>query len=169
MVLCARQTGRQILVFSITTAKEYREKVEADVVLLQSAIDNSSYAINAVTSTYHLHEWLWAHVLKSKCPTQVNGTAITKKADFVSWLDANCPYFGLIQLLTNGSKHAFPVSSGGRIAGYGAGPYGIGPYDMPYLLIDLGENSGRGRYLVASDVIDDAAEFMIKLAKSLGA
>ena len=157
------------MVFSITTAKEYREKVQADLVLLQSAIDNSSYAINAVTSTYHLHEWLWADVLKSKCPTQVNGAVITNKADFVSWLDTNCPHFALIQSLTNGSKHAFPVNSGGRIAGYGTGPYGIGPFDMPYLLIDLGAQSGSGRYLVASDVIDSAADFMIKLAKSLGA
>lgn len=157
------------MVFSITTAREYREKTESDLAALQSAIDNSSFAINAVTSAYHLHEWLWADVLKSRCPINIKGVTITNKADFVNWLDSNCPNFELIQLLTNGSKHAFPVHSGGKIAGYGEGPYGVGPYSAPYLLIDLGAQSGSDRYLVASQVIVCAAEFMIKLAKSWGA
>lgn len=157
------------MVFAITTAKEYREKTEADLAALRSAIDNSSHAINAVTSAYHLHEWLWADVLKSRCPTKIEGVTINKKADFISWLDKNCPHFQLIQSLTNGSKHAYPVHSGGRIAGYGKGPYGIGPFDAPYLLIDLGAENNSGPYLVASDVIEAASEFMIRLSKNLGA
>lgn len=108
---------------------------------------------------------------KPKCPTSVDGVLLTKKKDFVDFLDQNCPHFELVQGLTNGSKHAFPVHSGGEVEGYGNGPFGIGPFGAPYLLIDLGAGAGTGmdRYLVASSVIEGAARYMIDLSKRLGA
>ncbi|GEP06471.1 hypothetical protein [Methylobacterium oxalidis] len=156
--------------FAITNAKEYREKVEEDLADLLAAISNPSRAINAVTSTYHLHEWLWVHVLNPMNPPRVYGTVLRKREAFRDWLDANCPRFPLITELANGSKHALPVHPGEKIKGYGQGPFGIGPFGVPYLLIDLGEPlTGTDRYLVASEVIREAAEFMIALAKRLGA
>ena len=122
------------MVFAIATAKEYREKVESDLAALKSAIDNSSFAINAVTSTYHLHEWLWANILKPQSPTKVDGVLLNEKKDFVAFLEAYCPHFRLVQELTNGSKHAYPVHSGSKVGGFGMGPFGIGPYSVSYLL-----------------------------------
>jgi hypothetical protein len=156
------------MVFAITNAKEYREKVEEDLAELASDIANSSRAMNATISLYHLHEWLWAHTLKPKKPVTLGTSTITSKKQFVSWLDLNCPHFELLQQLANGSKHAYPVVSGPKVAGYGQGPYGIGPFGAPYLLIDLGNRAPK-RYLVASDVIRDAGVFMVNLAKSHGA
>lgn len=155
--------------FAITTAKDYREKMEEDLRTFISAIDNSSHAINAVTSAYHLHEWLWAHFIKGLAPTHIDGALIRTKKDFIGWLEQNCPHFNLVQDLTNGSKHAYPVQSTGELVeGYGAGPFGIGPFGRSYLLIDMGENASGERYLVASDVVREAAEFMSALAQRYG-
>ncbi len=155
------------MVFAIRNAREFREKVEEDLVELGKDIANSSRAMNAVLSTYHLHEWLWSHVLKPKKPMILGATTITCKDDFVAWLDQNCPHFTLLQALANGSKHAIPVN-GSQISGFDQGPFGVGPYGSPYLLIDLGP-SVHNRYLVASVVICEAAEFMVNFAKNHGA
>jgi hypothetical protein len=158
------------MVFAITNAREYREKVEEDLTELASDIANSSRAINAATSVYHLHEWLWTHTLKPKKPVTLGSSTIKNYDELVKWLDDNCPHFTLIQELANGSKHAYPVVSGRKVEGYGQGPWGIGPYNAPYLLLDLGGNKApANRYLVASDVIQDAGVFMVKFAKSQGA
>jgi len=151
----------------ITTAEAYRLKVEDDLAKLRTSPADPSLAINAVTFTYHLHEWLWAKVLKPQRPVAVRGTSVKSKGDWLKWLDANCPYFSLVQNLTNGTKHANPVASD-RIEGFGVGPFGVGPWGMPYLLIDMGKGASN-RYLVGSDVIEAAGTFMTALAKELGA
>jgi len=155
------------MVFAITNAREFREKVEEDLDELAKDIANSSRAMNAAISTYHLHEWLWGHVLKPKKPVTLGTSIIRSQDEFLSWLDDNCPHFTLLQELANGSKHAYPVN-GSKVAGFGQGPYGVGPFDAPYLLIDLGANVA-GRYLVASTVIREAGDFMVNLAKDHGA
>ena len=155
------------MVFAITNAREFREKVEEDLDELAKDIANSSRAMNAAISTYHLHEWLWGHVLKPKKPVKLGTSIINSKAEFVSWLDHNCPHFTLLQELANGSKHAYPVN-GSKVSGFGQGPYGVGPFGVPYLLIDLGGDVAV-RHLVASTVICKAGDFMVNLAKNHGA
>ncbi len=71
--------------------------MDDDLKILMSKIDNSSYAINAATSAYHVHEWIWAHILKGMSPVDIDGSFIRSKSDFVSWLEANCPYFSLVK------------------------------------------------------------------------
>ena len=155
------------MVFAITNAREFREKVEEDLDELAKDIANSSRAMNAAISVYHLHEWLWGHVLKQKKTVTLGASIIRSKNQFVLWLDHNCPHFKLLQELANGSKHAYPVN-GSKVAGFGDGPYGIGPFGCPYLLIDLGPDI-IDRYLVASTVIREAGDFMVSLAKNHGA
>jgi len=158
----------------ITTAKDYRKKTEVELADLAKAIDNSRTAINAVTTVYHLHEWLWGKQIKPLNPRQVENpdtsivTIVKNKKEFVRWLEKNCPHFELIRDLANGLKHAHPAHFGGQVGGWGVGPYGVGPYGSSYLLIDLGA-AHEDRYLVASDVIAEAGRFMVNLAKKLGA
>ncbi|WP_424138831.1 hypothetical protein [Roseomonas chloroacetimidivorans] len=162
--------------FAITNARAYREKTEADLARFLQQSGDSGLAVNAVTSAYHLHEWLWAHELKKCNPAILRGTLIGSIDDFKKWLDANCPYFKLVQDLTNGSKHAAPVFKGKTkmVDGYDEGPIDVGPWDEPYLLIDLGAGGnslygGTKQYLLASEVIRQAGEFMIAVAKEVGA
>ncbi|MEN5168332.1 hypothetical protein ABE444_02060 [Brevundimonas pondensis] len=149
--------------FGITTAKDFRSKASRDNAALQSDIANADYAINAVLSAYHLHEWVWGRSLKASSPISVRGTMLREKKDWVAWLDANFPHFSLLQDLANGSKHCVPVSAE-SVDGYGEGPWGIGPFGVPYLLIDLGsEKQVEDRWRVASDVLQDANDFWAEL------
>ncbi len=148
--------------FAITTSTEFLGKAKEDADALASDIANASKAMNAFLSAYHLHEWVWARWLKAASPYSLDGTMIREKKDFTGWLDGNCPHFSVVQEIANGTKHCIPVKGGStdRIDGYGMGPFGIGPFDMPYLLIDLGDgHSGADRYLVASDVIEEVVAF----------
>ena len=160
------------MVFGITDARAYRKKVQVDLGNFMAAIADPYCAINACTSIFHLQEWLWTHNLKSMNPPIVRGSVLRGskgKNSWLGWLDQNCPYFGLIQELTNGSKHASPVHSSSVVSGYGSGPYGFGPFGKPYLLIDMKEGEGTDRYRVASNVVREAGDFMITLSIELGA
>jgi hypothetical protein len=146
--------------FAITNATEFFAKVKQDLAALEASIDDSGRAMNCILSTYHLHEWVWAYLLKPATPRKLGTVMIHDKSSFVAWLEAACPHFALLQQLTNGTKHCAPVHSTSKIAGYGMGPYGIGPYGAPYLLIDLGaESSGAHRWLVASDMLREIVTF----------
>lgn len=154
--------------FGIVTAADYRKKVEADLDELREKPSDGRAAMNAVTGLYHMHDWLWAKWLKDRKPVELDAATINSKTDLLRSLDANCPHFKLIQLLANGAKHACYVDAEGKIEGYGAGPFGIGPFGRPYLLIDLGKGLGKERYLVASTVILAAGQYMVDLSKRLG-
>jgi len=155
-------------VFGITTATDFRAKAARDNAALQAEIENADLAINAVLSAYHLYEWVWRLVLKPIKPALVRGSALRSKDDWVKWLDTNCPHFGLLQELANGSKHCLPVAAAVQIEGYGDGPYGIGPFGLPYLLIDLGEEiEVDQRWLVANAVLQDVTDFWTDLAIEL--
>jgi hypothetical protein len=65
-----------------------------------------------------------------------------------------------VQSLANGAKHfvrQIEVETE-RIAGYGSGSYGVGPYGKPYLLLDYGA-AATERWQTAEQVIDGAVVF----------
>lgn len=146
--------------FSIVTATDFLRKVEQDWKMLEADFANPGLAINCILSSYHLHEWLWARQLKDKNPRKLNEQVLRDKDAFVAWLEANCPHFNLLQELANGSKHCAPVHPTDHVEGYGQGPFGVGPFDKAYLLIDLGDDlPGESRYLVATDVLQAIVKF----------
>jgi hypothetical protein len=150
-------------VFAITNASEFFAKVREDLAALEEKIDDAGRAMNCVLSSYHLHEWVWAHALKRRTPTTLGGIVIKDKSSFVGWLETACPYFLTLQELANGTKHCAPVNSASRIEGYGMGPYGIGPFGKSYLLIDLGEGIPvPQRWLVATDMLHAVVDFWNK-------
>lgn len=154
--------------FGITSAADFRAKAGRDNVALQAEIANADLAINAILSAYHLHEWVWRLVLKPAKPVTVRGVVFRTKDDWVSWLDTNCPHFGLLQELANGSKHCLPVVGAAKVEGYGQGPWGIGPFGVPYLLIDLGEaRAADERWLVATIALQEVNDFWSDLATEL--
>jgi hypothetical protein len=156
--------------FGVTSAYRFFEKVRGDHGRVEADISDPGAALNCILSLYHLHEWVWARWLKRRSDVQATlgirkgkGTACgsrRNKGTFIAWLDANCPHFTLLQELANGTKHCSPVHPTEHVAGYGRGPWGVGPFDAPYLLIDLGEEYPAGeRYLVASAVLKSIMDF----------
>ena len=154
--------------FGIISARNFREKAARDSAALQSDVANADLAINAVLSAYHLHEWVRGLVLKPRKPAFVRASTIRSKTEWVGWLEASCPHFLLLQELANGSKHCVPVANAEKIEGYGRGPYGIGPYGKPYLLIDMGnEVAPEKRWRVGHRVVREANEFWAELDAEL--
>ncbi|MCB9947565.1 MAG: hypothetical protein H6842_07035 [Rhodospirillaceae bacterium] len=143
--------------FGITTAYRFYEKASSDFGDVQTDIADPRSAMNCILSLYPLHEWVWARWLKKRPDVQMK-LQLRNKDSFDKWLDSNCPHFTLLQDLANGTKHCKPVHPTQKIEGFGHGPFGVGPFGMPYLLIDQGAQCSP-RYLVASDVLADQMAF----------
>jgi len=166
----ATGVGKTPGVFGILTAADFHRKVVQDRDALLAQIDDAGLALNSALSAYHLHEWVWAQALKARAPLEIRGAEVKDRDGFRAWLASACPHYGLIEEIVNGTKHCRPVVFGSsQVSGYGRGPYGIGPYGVPYLLIDLGDHlPGADRYLVASQVLDEAVRFWTDLLRELG-
>jgi hypothetical protein len=84
---------------------------------------------------------------------------IRDKESFKARLVKLWPSMVVVEELTNGTKHfAKGAVETERIAGYGSGPCGVGPYGKPYLLIDFGSDCSP-RYQMAEQLIDEAVAF----------
>ena len=147
--------------FGIVTAEDFHAKSKRDYLRLAASRADADLSMNAILSNYHLHEWTWSLVLKTRRPIDLDGTIIRNMDEWVKWLEANCPYFAVLRDLANGSKHCIPaVYSTDRVEGFGQGPYGVGSYGVPYLLLDLGNDLDAGsRWLVGSEIVREASEF----------
>jgi hypothetical protein len=65
----------------------------------------------------------------------------------------------VLRSLTNGTKHLRPTNfSTQRVEGFGSGPFGIGPFGNPYLLIDYGVDKPE-RWQTADQLIDASVMF----------
>lgn len=81
--------------------------------------------------------------------------------DFVRWINSQSVWFGMVQEISNGSKHFGRRSSFDtrRITGYGMGGYGVGPYGHSYLEIDHGEDAGEHRFMIVADLLEVVVRF----------
>jgi hypothetical protein len=139
--------------FDIVTSRDFRAKLEADYVDFQKDIGSARLALNCIITAYHLHEWVWADWLKKDTTTQQTlGLKNKDKSGFADWLESQWPDFKLVKELTNGGKHFRSETDTKKISGFGQGPYGIGPYGHPYLLIFR-----SNRLTTAHQLINEAA------------
>jgi hypothetical protein len=163
------QTGslgwfRKGTLFGITTADDFFAKLEADYVDFKAQPDSARLALNCIITAYHLHEWVWGRWLKSDTEAKQK-IGIADKGSFITWLDGHWPGFTVVQELTNGAKHLKTmekVKDTDLIAGFGRGPYGVGPYGSSYLLIDYGDNTAPQRWNTAETLLDEALAFWRK-------
>ena len=75
--------------FAITNATEFFAKVKQDLASLEEKIDDSGRAMNCILSAYHLHEWVWAYVLKPSTPRKLGNLMIKDKSS-LRRLARNC-------------------------------------------------------------------------------
>lgn len=60
--------------------------------------------------------------------------------------ESRMSHLRIIRDLANGFKHLKPVGVTDNVAGYGRGPFGAGPFGVPYLLIELSESQEGERW-----------------------
>lgn len=148
--------------FDIITSRDFLAKLEAEYHDFKAEPDSTRHALNCIITAYHLHEWIWGDWLKSDYATWKR-LGIRDDESFKKWLDGACPGFNVMQSLANGAKHFIRRTTveTERVAGYGCGPHGIGPYGQPYLLIDYGAGAVE-RWQTAEQLLDDAVAFWRK-------
>jgi hypothetical protein len=145
--------------FDIITSQDFLSKLEAEYADFKAQPDSTRHAVNCIMTAYHLHEWVWGDWLKTDYEAWQEIGGIRDKDSFKVRLAELWPGLVIAEELTNGTKHFAKGSvETGRIAGYGSGPYNVGPYGRPYLLIDYGSGCVP-RYQTAEQLIDAAVTF----------
>lgn len=155
--------------FGIDTPGKFLAKAQRNCARLRDDISDPEAALDAVLTLHHLPEWIWARWLKNDLIAQQE-LGVRSLKDFWSLVFAECPSATLIQELANGAKHCAPVHSTEKVDGYGQGPYGIGPFGMPYLLVDNGEtiSTATDRYKIASSEVFSVEEYWIRFCTRWG-
>jgi hypothetical protein len=145
--------------FDIITSRDFFSKLEADFIDFKDQPDSTRHALNCIITAYHLYEWVWGDWLKIDHATW-RKLSVQSKETFKDWLKREWPGFAVLEGLTSGAKHFIRKTSPEtkRVAGFGSGPYGIGPYEKPYLLIDYGADKPE-RWQTAEHLIDDSLAF----------
>jgi hypothetical protein len=123
--------------------------------------DSARHAMNCAITAHHMHDWVWSDYLKSDETTRTAMGISKDKNEFIRWIDANSVWFGMVQEISNGSKHFGRQSSfeTHRVSGYGVGAYGLGPYGIPYLVVDHGEGAGEDRFRTVADLLEVVVRF----------
>src|SRR5579862_2437461 len=151
------------IVFDINNSRDFLSKLEMDYADFKVQPDSARHALNCIITAYHLKDWVWRDLFEgegNEARRCINNFA--NKLSFEGWLESSWHRFKITQSLANGAKHMNRMMQAGsdRIDGYGCGPYGIGPFGSPYLLIDLGEDKPlEQRWLTAEELVDESVAF----------
>lgn len=143
-------TREQRSLFGVATIPEYIELCRHSVRQFEDEPDMVLHGFSAILALNHIPDWL-QYKLTPDQRMVLNLTDSPLQAAVKNELENENPDLKLIRQVANGFKHLKVGPSTDRIQGYGAGPFGVGPYGQPYLLIDLGEDlEPSNRWNVAS-------------------
>lgn len=126
-------------IFGIDTVGDYLAFCDAAVAELEQQQDNVLRAFTAILALNHVPDWL-QYKLTSAERTKLGIVDVKVGEPVKDHFEALNADLKRVRDIANGFKHLKPVHSTQVVEGYGQGPYGIGPYGAPYLLIDLGEH-----------------------------
>ena len=125
-------------IFGIDTIADYLAFCAEAVAELEQDQGSVLRAFAAVLALNHIPDWLQYKLTDDQRTTL--GLTGSKLGDPVKdWFEAQNADLTLVRDIANGFKHLRPNHSTDVVAGYGRGPFGVGPFGAPYLLIDLGD------------------------------
>jgi hypothetical protein len=126
-------------IFGIDTIDDYLVLCAEAVAKLQQDEDDVLSAFAAILALNHIPDWLQHKLTDVK--RDALGLVGSRVGDAVKdYFEGQNPDLKRVRDIANGFKHLKPVHPTEKITGYGSGPYGVGPFGAPYLLIDLGED-----------------------------
>lgn len=145
--------------FNITTSRDFYQKLLEDFADLQEEPQSARLAINCAITAYHMHEWVWGDWLKTDHATW-RTLNIRDKPTFLEWIDANEPWFKLMQEICNGSKHFNQrVSQQTKAVGaFDRGAFDDSAFDAQRLEIEV-QDGNHKTWILAEIVIESVIIF----------
>lgn len=126
-------------VFAIVDSEDFYRMLVVDFDDFCADPTSSRAAVHCAISAYHMVDWVWGDWLKNDGAVRAKMGIGKCKTDFLNWIDNHSVWFKFIQGIANGSKHFAPQNFRTELmGGYGQGPFGVGPFGNPYLLVDFG-------------------------------
>lgn len=143
----------QTSLFGVSTIDQYLDLCERAVAELQEKPEDVLRGFAAVLALNHIPDWL-RYKLSEADRIALGLSSTTVGSELKDDFEAENDDLVLIRQIANGFKHLRAViHSTQQVSGYGMGPYDIGPFGQPYLLIDKGEELDPGsRWEVGSDL-----------------
>ncbi|MCA3269522.1 MAG: hypothetical protein INF44_04120 [Thalassospira sp.] len=125
--------------FNLENIPDYLKFCAQAVAEFETDQANVLRGFSAILALNHIPDWL-QYKLTSKQRAKL-GLDIKIDVPVRERFQKNNEKLKLVREIANGFKHLRPADSSTNVVnGYGKGPFGIGPFGCPYLLIDLGKS-----------------------------
>ncbi|MHC2315178.1 hypothetical protein ACVIHC_002224 [Bradyrhizobium diazoefficiens] len=130
--------------FDINNARDFYQKLLEDFDDYIQQPDSARLAMNCAITAHHMADWVWGDFLKEDDTVKAR-LGVKKKPDFMAWIDRQTVWYGLVQSISNGSKHFVRENAQGtqKVEGWGRGGWGQGPYGASYLAIEVSQTDPK--------------------------
>lgn len=151
----------QTSIFGVSTIQQYLDLCERAVAQLHQSPEDVLRGYTAILAINHIPDWL-QYKLSERQRSDLHLKSILVGTELKDDFESENDDLTLIRQIANGFKHLRAVHSTHKIEGFGMGPYGIGPFGRPYLLIDKGEELDlTARWDVASSLAQRTMEWWL--------
>ncbi|UWU66111.1 hypothetical protein [Bradyrhizobium sp. NC92] len=130
--------------FDINNSRDFYQKLLEDFDDYMEHQDSARHAMNCAITAHHLADWVWGDFSKDDDALKAK-LEVKDIHDFRRWIDTQTVWYGVVQGLSNGSKHFIRKAAEGthKIGGFGMGGFGQGPYGMSYLAIEVSDTDPK--------------------------
>nr|WP_281720604.1 hypothetical protein [Nitrosomonas nitrosa] len=159
-------TRQSTCMFGIDSIDDYLVFCSEAVAELEADQDNVLRAFTAILALNHIPDWLQYKLTDlQRTALGLGGSQAGSVKDHFEAVNGD---LRRVRNIANGFKHLRPVHPTENVPGYGKGPYGIGPFGMPYLVIDFGEHLPREeRWDVGLDLCKRTFDWWQETLKSI--
>ncbi len=144
--------------FDIQNSRDFYQKLLEDFDDFMEHQDSARHAMNCAITAHHLADWIWGDFVKGDFALKAK-LGIKDNDDFMHWIDSQTVWYGLVQSISNGSKHFIRKAAERtqKIEGFGMGGFGQGPFGMSYLAIEISPTEPR--FLPVSQLLEVVIKF----------
>ena len=98
--------------FDINNARDFYQKLLEDFDDFMQQLDLARHAMNCAVTAHHMADWVWGDFVKGDAALKAK-LGVKDKNGFMAWIDSQTVWYGLVQSISNGSKH-FIRENGGQ-------------------------------------------------------
>jgi len=155
--------------FDINNSRDFYQKLLEDFDDFMGQQDSARHAMNCAITAHHMADWVWGDFLKSDDALKTK-LSIKSKDDFMRWIDTQTIWYGLLQGISNGSKHFIREQAKGRVKveGWGMGGYGEGLFGSSYLAIGVNAGTEVWQSIPLSMLIEVVVRFWRDFLRTYG-